>query len=278
MPALTKAPPGRERRRPRGGPRGRHRKGPSGRLRSRPRVFLSVSEDPPRRRRARSSVRPNPHCTPPAAHPELNCRMLCRTRRRGRGWFNPRNAYRSTPMPPETSSASDIITRAFGEGRPIVPFLGAGVSVGTGFPTMTAITGLPGEGAVPHPPCRRLRPSRRAVRRRFPPPARVARHPPAERRRVESPGETARRGRRRGATPGKLLENFPWVDSVAAPLPPPGGGEGQGPLGDAATSGSGSPRSFSSSRCSARKTGVRPRGLWRNVVSGKVEFAGIGTT
>jgi len=38
------------------------------------------------------------------------------------------------------SSASDILTAAFESGRPIVPFLGAGVSVGTGFPSMTAIT------------------------------------------------------------------------------------------------------------------------------------------
>ena len=41
---------------------------------------------------------------------------------------------------PNDTSASDIITTAFVNGRPIVPFLGAGVSVGNGFPSMTAIT------------------------------------------------------------------------------------------------------------------------------------------
>src|SRR4051812_33069315 len=37
-------------------------------------------------------------------------------------------------------SAVDILIAAYQDGRPIIPFLGAGVSVGTGFPSMTAIT------------------------------------------------------------------------------------------------------------------------------------------
>src|SRR4051812_20839607 len=43
-------------------------------------------------------------------------------------------------MSDEVKSAGDIITDAFESGRPIVPFLGAGVSVGNGFPSMSAIT------------------------------------------------------------------------------------------------------------------------------------------
>jgi len=40
----------------------------------------------------------------------------------------------------EPRSAVEILIQAYQEGRPIIPFLGAGVSVGTGFPSMTAIT------------------------------------------------------------------------------------------------------------------------------------------
>ena len=39
-----------------------------------------------------------------------------------------------------STSAVDQIVRAFRQGRPIVPFLAAGVSVNTGFPSMAAIT------------------------------------------------------------------------------------------------------------------------------------------
>ncbi|WP_157469461.1 hypothetical protein [Gemmata sp. SH-PL17] len=43
-------------------------------------------------------------------------------------------------MENENRSASDIIIEAFESGRPIVPLIGAGVSVGTGFPSMAGVT------------------------------------------------------------------------------------------------------------------------------------------
>ena len=42
--------------------------------------------------------------------------------------------------PQPIASASDLLLQAYADGRSIIPFLGAGISVGSGFPSMTAIT------------------------------------------------------------------------------------------------------------------------------------------